>query len=60
MCRVFAADTATVDLFVANETAVDLPPVVIKEFATSKELTASGSIGDLVRAAEEAEGFRIE
>ena len=47
-------------LLVASETAVDLPPAVIKEFATNHGLTASDSIGDLVRAAEEADGFRIK
>lgn len=47
-------------LLVASETAVDVPPVAIKRFATSQGLTASDSIGDLVRAAEEADGFRIE
>jgi hypothetical protein len=34
--------------------------VVIKQFAASQGLSASDSIGDLVRAAEEAGGFRIE
>ena len=47
-------------LLVASETAVDVPPVAIKRFAASQGLTASDSIGDLVRAAEEAGGFRIE
>ena len=47
-------------LLVASETTVDLPPVAIKQFAASRGLTASDSIGDLVRAAEEADGFRIE
>ncbi|MFC7323620.1 hypothetical protein ACFQMF_03380 [Halorubrum rutilum] len=47
-------------LLVASETAVDLPPTVIKEFATNHGLTASDSISDLVRAAEGADGFRIE
>jgi len=47
-------------LLVASETTVDLPPVAIKRFAASRGLTASDSIGDLVRAAEEAGGFRIE
>ncbi|WP_144925636.1 DUF7500 family protein [Halorubrum salsamenti] len=47
-------------LLVASETTVDVPPVAIKRFAASQGLTASDSIGDLVRAAEEANGFRIE
>ncbi|MFO8116300.1 MAG: hypothetical protein R6U01_13245 [Halorubrum sp.] len=47
-------------LLVASETTVDVPPVAIKRFAASHGLTASDSIGDLVRAAEEADGFRIE
>jgi len=47
-------------LLVASETTVDVPPVAIKRFAASQGLTASDSIGDLVRAAEDADGFRIE
>ncbi|WP_231741378.1 hypothetical protein, partial [Halorubrum sp. CBA1125] len=47
-------------LLVASETTVDLPPVAIKRFAADQGLTAGDSIGDLVRAAEEAGGFRIE
>ena len=47
-------------LLVAAETTVDVPPVAIKRFAASQGLTASDSIGDLVRAAEGAGGFRIE
>lgn len=47
-------------LLVASETTVDVPPVAIKRFAVSHGLTASDSIGDLVRAAEDADGFRIE
>ncbi|EMA67347.1 DUF7500 family protein [Halorubrum kocurii] len=47
-------------LLVASETTVDVPPVAIKRFAASQGLTASDSIGDLVRAAEDAGGFRIE
>jgi len=47
-------------LLVAADTTVDVPPVAIKRFATSQGLTASDSIGDLVRAAEENGGFRIE
>ncbi len=47
-------------LLVASETTVDLPPVAIKRFAASQGLSASDSIGDLVRAAEDAGGFRIE
>jgi len=47
-------------LLVASETTVDIPPVAIKRFAASQGLSATDSIGDLVRAAEEAGGFRIE
>jgi hypothetical protein len=47
-------------LLVASETTVDLPAVAIKRFAASQGLTANDSIGDLVSAAEEAGGFRIE
>ena len=47
-------------LLAASETTVDLPPVVIKRFAASQGLSASDSIGDLVRAAEDEGGFRIE
>ncbi|WP_128904044.1 DUF7500 family protein [Halorubrum amylolyticum] len=47
-------------LLLASETTVDVPPVAIKRFAASQGLTASDSIGDLVRAAEAADGFRIE
>ena len=47
-------------LLAASETTVDLPPVMIKRFAASQGLSASDSIGDLVRAAEEEGGFRIE
>jgi len=47
-------------LLAAAETPVDLPPVVIKRFAAERGLSASDSIGDLVRAAEEEGGFRIE
>jgi hypothetical protein len=47
-------------LLVASETTVSVPPVAIKRFAASQGLTASDSIGDLVRAAEEAGGFQIE
>jgi len=47
-------------LLVASETTVDVPPVAIKRFAASHGLTASDSIGDLVRAAEDSGGFRIE
>ena len=47
-------------LLVAADTTVDVPPVAIKRFATSQGLTASDTIGDLVRAAEENGGFRIE
>ncbi|RLM68041.1 hypothetical protein DVK05_09440 [Halorubrum sp. Atlit-8R] len=47
-------------LLAASETTVDIPPVMIKRFAASQGLTASDSIGDLVRAAEDAGGFRIE
>ncbi|KOX97766.1 hypothetical protein EXE48_05880 [Halorubrum sp. ASP1] len=47
-------------LLAASETTVDIPPVMIKRFAASQGLTASDSIGDLVRAAEEEGGFRLE
>ncbi|MYL17846.1 DUF7500 family protein [Halorubrum distributum] len=47
-------------LLAASETTVDIPPVMIKRFAASQGLSASDSIGDLVRAAEEEGGFRIE
>jgi len=47
-------------LLAAAETPVDLPPVVIKRFAAEHGLSAGDSIGDLVRAAEEEGGFRIE
>ncbi|OSO97630.1 hypothetical protein B9H04_12270 [Halorubrum ezzemoulense DSM 17463] len=47
-------------LLAASETTVNLPPVVIKRFAANQGLTASDSIGDLVRAAEEEGGFQIE
>ncbi|MFC7185322.1 DUF7500 family protein [Halorubrum yunnanense] len=47
-------------LLAASETTVDVPPVMIKRFAASQGLSASDSIGDLVRAAEEEGGFRIE
>ncbi|TKX43567.1 hypothetical protein [Halorubrum sp. ARQ200] len=47
-------------LLVASETTVDVPPVAIKRFAASQGLSASDSIGDLVRVAEDEGGFRIE
>ena len=47
-------------LLAASETTVDIPPVMITRFAASQGLSASDSIGDLVRAAEEEGGFRIE
>jgi len=47
-------------LLVASETTVDVPPVAIKRFAVSQGLSASDTIGDLVRAAEDTGGFRIE
>ncbi|MDB2238366.1 DUF7500 family protein [Halorubrum ezzemoulense] len=47
-------------LLAASETTVDLPPVMIKRFAASQGLSASDSIGDLVRAAEKEGGFRVE
>ena len=47
-------------LLAASETTVDIPPVMIKRFAASQGLSANDSIGDLVRAAEEEGGFRIE
>ena len=47
-------------LLVAADTPVDLPPVAIERFAASQGLSASDSIGDLIRAAEESGGFRID
>jgi hypothetical protein len=47
-------------LLAASETTVDIPPVMIKRFAASQGLSASDSIGDLVRAAEDEGGFRID
>jgi len=47
-------------LVASDDVDDDAPPVAIKRFAASQGLTASDSIGDLVRAAEEANGFRIE
>ena len=47
-------------LLVAADTPVDLPPVAIKRFAASQGLAADDSIADLIRAAEEAGGLRIE
>ncbi|GAA0514816.1 hypothetical protein SAMN04488066_10382 [Halorubrum aquaticum] len=47
-------------LLVAADTPIDVPPVAIKRFAASQGLSANDSIGDLIRAAEEAGGFRIE
>ena len=47
-------------LLAASETTVDLQPVVIKRVAASQGLSASDSIGDLVRAAEKEGGFRVE
>jgi len=47
-------------LLAASETTVDLPPVMIKRFAASQGLSASDSIGDLVRAAEKEGGCRVE
>ena len=47
-------------LLVAADTPVELPPVTIKRFAASHGLSADDSIGDLIRAAEDAGGFRID
>ncbi|MBP1922212.1 hypothetical protein J2751_001218 [Halorubrum alkaliphilum] len=47
-------------LLVAADTPVDVPPVAIKRFAASQGLSANDSIGDLIRAAEEEGGFRID
>ncbi|SMO55882.1 DUF7500 family protein [Halorubrum cibi] len=47
-------------LLVAADTPIDLPPVAIKRFAASRGLSADDSIGELIRAAENAGGFRIE
>ena len=47
-------------LLVAADTPVDVPPVAIKRFAASQGLSANDSIGDLIDAAEDAGGFRID
>ena len=47
-------------LLAAADSPIDLPPVAIKRFAASQGLTANDSIADLVRAAENAGGLRIE
>ncbi|WP_281195133.1 hypothetical protein [Halorubrum sp. F4] len=47
-------------LLVAADSPVDVPPVAIKRFAASQGLSANDSIADLIRAAEDAGGFRIE
>ena len=47
-------------LLVAADTSVELPPEAITQFAADQGLSADDSIGDLVRAAENAGGFRIE
>ena len=47
-------------LLVAADTSVELPPEAITQFAADQGLSADDSIGDLVRAAETAGGFRIE
>ena len=47
-------------LLVAADTPIDLPPVAIKRFAANQGLSADDSIGELIRAAEDAGGFRIE
>ncbi|MFC5278042.1 hypothetical protein ACFPM1_04585 [Halorubrum rubrum] len=47
-------------LLVAADTPIDVPPVAIKRFAADQGLSANDSIGDLIRAAEDAGGFRIE
>ncbi len=47
-------------LLVAGDTPIDLPPVAIKRFAASQNLSADDSIGDLVRAAEQEGGFRVD
>ena len=47
-------------LLVAADTPVDVPPVAIKRFAASRGLSANDTIGDLIRAAEDADGFRID
>ena len=47
-------------LIAAGDTPVDVPPVAIKRFAASQNLSADDSIGDLIRAAEREGGFRID
>lgn len=47
-------------LLMAADTPVDLPPVAIKRFAASQGLSATDTIGDLIDAAEDAGGFRID
>ena len=47
-------------LLLAADTPVDLPPVASKRFAASRGLSATDSIGDLIDAAEDAGGFRID
>jgi hypothetical protein len=47
-------------LLVAADTSVELPPEAITQFAADQGLSGDDSIGDLVRAAETAGGFRIE
>jgi hypothetical protein len=47
-------------LLVAADTSVELPPEAIQQFAADQGLSADDSIGDLMRAAENAGGFRIE
>nr|WP_321169292.1 hypothetical protein [Halorubrum halodurans] len=47
-------------LLVAADAPIDLPPMVIKRFAADQGLSANDSIGELIRAAEDAGGFRIE
>jgi len=47
-------------LLVATDSPVDLPPAAITQFAAAHDLGPDDSIADLVRAAEDAGGFRIE
>ena len=47
-------------LLAAVDSPVDVPPGAIKAFAATHDLAPDDSIADLVRAAENAGGFRID
>ncbi|SNR45029.1 DUF7500 family protein [Halorubrum vacuolatum] len=47
-------------LLVAADTPVEIPTVALKRFAASEGLSPDDSIADLIRAAEEAGGLRLE